>query len=440
MKRDSDEKRLKFLANIFVKLDKNNSFEEQILFDESYEASSLHKIKYYFDECSNVKFVNWSSGLVPIFIKKSIGCNIFLDKSTCSTDIEKYFFENELQFEFCEDQFSMTYDAVFSNNYIKEVALNFFTEYSRDNNGKENIYKLCDGRLFKLDDNDFEADFYISDKRNLEFSSNIILKKGLSGFSLLRNADIYPFDLCYASVLDKVDEFILGVDTTLPDNDPESLNNRDIAIERFLDTTEYADKVKIVKFDFKERYNRDNYVRARWIADVNTELIEHCNNETIVYLQADEMFHDDSDIDIRNFCQQDKFIAMNYKFNHFVYDLKHIQHFDYVSYNYAIRVFKRNYFTGFYDGFNFMKIGRKWSNMLYYNIKRANTDIYHLGYVVDFRKKMNTHRAEGGVFYEEGGEGDDYFKGIKLEGYNGTYPNYLFCEGLPSSLKVKKYL
>ena len=123
MKRDSDEKRLKFLANIFVKLDKNNSFEEQILFDESYEASSLHKIKYYFDECSNVKFVNWSSGLVPIFIKKSIGCNIFLDKSTCSTDIEKYFFENELQFEFCEDQFSMTYDAVFSNNYIKEVAL-----------------------------------------------------------------------------------------------------------------------------------------------------------------------------------------------------------------------------------------------------------------------------------------------------------------------------
>ena len=197
----------------------------------------------------------------------------------------------------------------------------------------------------------------------------------------------------------------------------------------------YRSKVTIKEFDFKARYCQDLTIPARWITDVNNYLLDRCKYNNIMYVMADEMYHENSVVEIKEFAYQKKFDSMWHYFLHFVQDLNHIRNPETVAYTDAIRVFKKDKFSCTHDGYSFVHM--KGSDFLPRHIKAKNP-IFHLGYVMDFRKKANEHIAEGGIFNFS--NKDEIFNGwvdnVDLIGYKGGYPKYLSYKNMLSSDKI----
>ena len=145
-------------------------------------------------------------------------------------------------------------------------------------NKKYNTYKYLNGRLFKLNSKNKANYFFITKKQYLKRQK----KKKISGFTSIKSFEIFPFDLCYESILPHVDELILGIDSA-------SLTyKRKKILNKFLSQTKYKKKIKIVYVDFKTKIFNKFKTKGRWIANINNYLLNYCSGEYCLYIQADE--------------------------------------------------------------------------------------------------------------------------------------------------------
>lgn len=453
---------LPWLGNIIIKLNLLDDRERDGIFSNNFDFGEIQALKNLLDEKSYVILFKPESSIIPVFIGKNIGCSIALVSSSARikkdlvrNNIEKVTFLNSL-FDIESNSFSYKI-LIIHEKYLNatmqlpktDAVLLILKEYENQLNVQLEFtynYKWIAGRAL-LYNQDVKSKFFLfSNKRfgMINIHKNNYEKK-ISGFSLIRNADIYPFDLCYESILEIVDEFILGIDKNIPDNHGDGENSRQRLIERFLDNTNYRNKIKIIDdYDFGVRFCEKINPRARWIADVNNLLLSNCSFGNCIYIMADEMYHEDSYEEILHFANQTKYTAMWHYFLHFVTDLVHIRRPRTVAYTNAIRVLKKDKYTSFHDGYSFSSI---YERPPYHTVTKkpletidAKYPIYHLGYVMDFRKKIKIHAEKEGIFanrdflYLLNDEISDLIE------YKGPYPKFLFNQEMDSYQKIKHLL
>ncbi|MCC8088370.1 MAG: hypothetical protein LIO79_03775 [Rikenellaceae bacterium] len=135
----------------------------------------------------------------------------------------------------------------------------------------------------------------------------------ISGFTIIRNAEIYDFPIveCIESALPLVDEFIVVAG--------DSSDNTDKLINGIK-----SDKIKIIN----TVWDTDKYPRGGSIYAHQTDIALHeCSGDWCLYLQSDEVLHEDSIEVIRRACikfKEDKNIdGFLLKYIHFYGDYEH---------------------------------------------------------------------------------------------------------------------
>lgn len=213
-------------------------------------------------------------------------------------------------------------------------------------------------------------------------------KNLISGISVIKDFDIYPFDICYESILGFVDDFYLGIDE-------KSFNKKyEILLKNFLNKTKYKNKIKIFFNDFQTNKNNSMYTRGRWIADAFNFISNKSQSKYILNLGADELF----DLSLNNkFYKEIKKDPYTeeyvFNFSHFLDDLNFIRDPKYAAYNMSTRIFEREKYVCDFDGMGFRKI-----NHLRPKISYTNINIYHIGYLNSFNTKIKKHFSKSGLF------------------------------------------
>ncbi len=236
----------------------------------------------------------------------------------------------------------------------------------------------------------------LSEKNNIIkyyiYSTNELVKnnnnKIVNGISVLKDLDSYPFDICYESVLKFVDEFHLGIDITSFNYKYEKILNK------FLQETKFKNKIKIHFHDFQTNTLKNCHVRGRWIADAFNYLSNKCQSKYILNMGADELF------DIKLNKKFYKTLKYNqyyeeyfFNFHHFVFNLDYIRDPKYAAYNEFVRVFNRKRYVSVDDGMGFRK-----NNNFRPKFNKLNLDVYHIGYLTSFDKKIRKHFSKRGLF------------------------------------------
>lgn len=113
----------------------------------------------------------------------------------------------------------------------------------------------------------------------------------ISGFTFVRNAAIlcYPFIESIRSILDVVDEFVIAL---------ASSSEGDTTLEKLLLLK--SDKIRIIHtdWDIQSYTGGSEYARQTNIAK------SHCTGDWLIYLQADEVMHENDTPLIRQACEQ----------------------------------------------------------------------------------------------------------------------------------------
>ena len=234
-------------------------------------------------------------------------------------------------------------------------------------------------------------------------------KKTISAISVLKNLDLYPFDICYESVLNFVDEFHLGIDIA-------SFNKRyKKRLELFLKQTKYKNKIKIHFFDFKSETVNNTYIKGRWIADAFNIVANKCTSKYVLNLGADEFFDASLNKNFYNFLKNNKtnYEEFIFRFYHLLDNFNFIRDPEFAAYNYFTRIFEREKYTCGFDGVGFRKI-----NSFRPKLTFVKSNIFHIGYLECFKKKkIKHHFSKDGIFYELGNEDNfkNNFNPIKLD-------------------------
>ena len=389
---------------INIHLDTNNNIELNILNGDISDIENLFIFHSILNQEDNILEIGAKSGIYSIFLGKNIlkkGKIFAIENnnkllSIFKKNINKNKLQNiiifnsltqalkSLQFHnlklihvsSCTDNEYNLIVRFIEENKIKKIiweinALDNLTEFKQFLDKENMKYRLIrNGRFldYKLLDkrNGMQA-IYGTRQSNITVMGNIhsiegdirTQRNGISGFSLIRSASLYPFELCYESILNFVDEFIIAVDTNPPPSPFGSESSNDKLINDFLEKTKHRKKIKIIRFDFKARYYNNYIPIGRWIADVNNRAVEACSYDGCIYVMADEMFFDGTyDKDIIPFIENND-DAIIYDFLHFYQDFHHIRDPRTASYTRAIRVFKKDKFSSYFDGFSFSALKGK---------------------------------------------------------------------------------
>ena len=259
-------------------------------------------------------------------------------------------------------------------------------------------YKYLNGRLFKLNSKN-QSNYFLLTKKNY---LKTLKRNKISAFSTIKSIEIYPFDLCYESILPHVDELIIGVDNTF------LIKKRRQILKEFLLRTKYRNKIKIIYLNFKSEIFSSFKSRGRWIANINNYLLNYCSGKYCFYLQADE-FNADKNLR-KKFRELIKINIdeINFDFQHYIFNLWTIRNPDYVSYNKAIRFFKNEYYFNSYDGYNFYK-----SNNLVFP-KKVSSKFYimHFSYILFFKKKIESNFSKKNGLFNNITTQEKWFKDI----------------------------
>jgi len=443
--------RLSVLGNINVKLNDDIHYEKKLILNPDDDCGWIQNSKLLLNQDDIIIIDSPRSSLIAQYYLKVSKVRIVVVGSI-SSEIRIELDRLDGNIVFIQDvngvNKNINIKMIFTDRIEKYSRLNsdyiLSTEIFKNHSSNPYAYSLLKGRTFMglLEYKEKQKiDMYLYSKGNLGIPYIICPKKEdqkISSFSLLRSPDIYPFDLCYSSVLEIADEFTLAIDTILQKNTEKKHKEREIYIESFMDSVDpkYKNKIKLKKFDFKARSCVDLSIPARWITDVNNHLLDRCKYSNIMYVMADEMYHEDSIAEIKDFAYQDKYESMWHYFLHFVQDLNHIRNPETVAYTHAVRVFKRDKFACIHDGYSFVHL--KGIKYLPRQIEAKNP-VYHFGYIMDFRKKVESHISEGGIFNFENKKitFDGWVDNADLIKYNGKYPKYLFSSNYLSSTKIK---
>lgn len=437
-------------GEIKIALNVSVPYERKLIYDKGEELNWVHGMKLFVNEGQKIYFINPPSAFMPVFFAKMIKNNVFIktkSENKFKFDLER---NNVANVEFISENEYLDADLVFifgDNDYVglsNGIVFNVTQRTSLKVENNKNMQKNVDGRFFPLDYQNqydqFVSYFIIKPNDYQEKKINLSVPKKISGATYLRSPEIYPFDLCYQSVLNVVDEFIFGLDDILQTHNEVEILKRNQIIEKFMDDLTPQDRAKIrfSKFDFKARFNKNLNIPAKWLVDVSNSLLDKCSYETVCFVQADEMYHENNYEQILEFSRQDDVLALKHEFLHFVFDLKQIRNPETVAYTHAIRVFKKDCYSCTGDGYSFISLRGRNDLLREYVSKYP---IYHLGYVIDFRKKMEAHLAEGGLFdfKDKKVDTDAWIDKADVVPYEGFYPKFLFLENKISSEKIKFY-
>jgi len=392
--------------NVFNKKFKIKSlgnFETKINIFNSEELISLYQdIDYilgfrYFIENKNKVFIHSSkSNLLYNFFSKTLNCTtyvcgdnfirnyqknknlIILNKKNFIKKIKKiddnnniFICENINKFSLEENILKFKYIFLkYENDYLKNIfRLYFYDKFGKINSNNRKRYNK-----FIL----YSKNKMLPQKRK---------KQLISGIACLKNLDIYPFDICFESALKVLDELIIGIDK-------QSYNKRyQKLIKTFLKQTKYKNKIKLKFFNFNSSTTNNCSTRGRWIADVFNNLSNECKNKNIMLCGADELF----DANLKE--KLTKKILTNYEeiemqFYHFVFNFNTIRDPKYAAYNSWHRIVKADNYVSNHDGMGFRKY-----DYSYPNKKSIDSAVFHIGYVMNYQKKIKMHmNKKSGVF------------------------------------------
>ena len=426
-----------------VHIDESKYYELEMLYNNELNSSELQSLKLLINENDNILIVNPTSAISILFFATNIKCNIDIlngNLQSIQDDINNNTIIGEVNFINQIGNIKHYKLAMVLNDYAIDTKLSEYIVYIYNkkisleefSSNEKNVYLWKDGRA--LIDTTLKSNYILTSNVPYAVKTNQDKTK-ISGFSLLRNADIYPFDLCYESILEVVDEFLLFVDNNYPANHGIGEESRNELIKQFIANSKYPEKIKIIDtLDFKARYCSKFSVPARWITDVNNYMIDQCSYENCLYIMADEMSCEDSHKEILEFAKQENVVALNHYFLHFIWDLKHIRNPDNVAYTHAIRLFKKSYFASIHDGYSFKYIVDEKAP----NINEAKYPVYHFGYIMDFRKKAKILSEDGGIF--QGAKEKGYIEDVDTVEFRGSIPKYLNNEAMYSYGKIKNLM
>ena len=354
-------------------------FEELCILDNTKhnDIDYIQSFRNFIDPKTEFYLHKVKSNVLPLFLEKTLKKKVY--QFTKKKNFLKEINLNKDQSVLISDNINTLnlnfekFKYIFSDIKINNENLNFEYQYKYDYYGK--VHDL---------DSKVVTRYYLCSKIKLLNSSN---KKTISAISLLKDLDIYPFDICFESILPMVDEFILGIDES-------SFNLRYKKIlNTFLRQTKYRKKIKVKFFNFLSKTTKDCFIKARWIADVNNKLCNEAESKYLCYIQADEIFDYGLKKDIKSIIKEDR-DELNINFFHFIHDFDHIRNPKYAAYNNLGRVYKKKLFTSTHDGCGFRKIDNKRSD-----VKLASENIYHIGYIYNYKKKISSNlNKKTGIF------------------------------------------
>jgi hypothetical protein len=189
----------------------------------------------------------------------------------------------------------------------------------------------------------------------------------ISGFTMVRNAEKYYFPIreSILSVLSLVDEFIVA------------LGNCD-ADDKTLEIIKSISSEKIKIYD--RRWSEQSFIDGKIFAEETSFALSKCTGDWCLYLQADEVIHENDLPQIKNACEKElsnsEVEGFLFKYYHFWGDYEHYLPF-HGWYKNEIRIVRNN--VGVYsykDAQSFRKL-----NGIKLKVKELHARIYHYGYV-----------------------------------------------------------
>ena len=93
---------------------------------------------------------------------------------------------------------------------------------------------------------------------------------------------------------------------------------------------------------------------------------------------------------------KENFDHYNLNFLHLVKNFNFIRDPQFSAYNDFMRIFKRKCYVSTDDGMGFRK-----NNFYRPNEQKIDINIFHLGYMLDNKKKVKEHFSPGGLFYKQ---------------------------------------
>lgn len=252
-------------------------------------------------------------------------------------------------------------------------------------------------------------------------TASIIVKPYVSGLSILRSVDLYPFLLAYESIFPVVDEFVLLVDSCVPPPAIDESQDRNYMLNKLHQTAaRYSVNLRIVDFyDFGSYACATMYPRAQWITDAINVGLCHCSHDNIVFVMADEVYHEEIYDTILSFPSQGVFTAIAPSFLHFVGSMHHVRSPKTAVYSHATRIFKRDLYSSCWDGFDFVRS----SPLARTNLMTASHRIFHIGYVLNPLIKANyNYSPTTGIFDPSESDSTATLDPKLLVEYKSDYP------------------
>lgn len=247
----------------------------------------------------------------------------------------------------------------------------------------------------------------------------------ISGFTMIRNAVNYDFPVveCITSLLDLVDELVIALGDS-SDQTEEIVNSIQ------------SDKIKIIKTNWdSSKYNKDGQVYAN-----QTDIaLKACTGDWCIYLQADEVLHENAVPIIRKACEKylntPKVEGFLLRYVHLYADHQHYIHARHFGYPKEVRIVRNlpdihswrdAQSFRLMPGFDYQNYWQKENTRVLKCILLKDAFIYHYGWSRDPRKMVKKkeeqscmHSGEKVVFTETY---HDYGNLSYLPKFTGTHP------------------
>lgn len=247
----------------------------------------------------------------------------------------------------------------------------------------------------------------------------------ISGFTMIRNAINYDFPVveCITSLLDLVDELVIALGDS-SDQTEDIVNSIQ------------SDKIKIIKTNWdSSKYNKDGQVYAN-----QTDIaLKACTGDWCIYLQADEVLHENAIPIIREACRKylnnSKVEGFLLRYVHLYADHKHYIHARHFGYPKEVRIVRNlpdihswrdAQSFRLMPGFDYQNYWQKENTRVLKCILLKDAFIYHYGWSRDPRKMVKKkeeqscmHSGEKIVFKESY---HDYGNLSYLPEFKGSHP------------------
>ena len=392
------------------------------------DIDHIQSLRNFVDKDTDFYLYDLNSNILPYFLSRTLGKNVFILKKNINSSVkdkkifflDKKFFLKKIAKKNKINKILITHNR---DNLDTNITNNFnyiFSKYEQKINKKSFNYSYFFDKYGKIHSKNKSLlkNYFLYSKIKLLNTKNT---NSISAISLLKNLDIYPFDICFESVLPHVKEFILGIDS-------KSFNkNYELILNTFLRQTKFRKKIKLLFFDFKSETSNKCHVKARWIADVNNKLINEASSKYICYVQADELYDYSIISDFKKTILNNR-DELKINFLHFFQDFNHIRNPEYAAYNYMGRLFKKNIFTSDHDGCGFKKINNQRSRSF-----RSNKNIFHIGYIFNYKKKISYNLDKDTGLFRNSIE--NFYRELKLINVNPEHKKILV-----NTLNKYKYL